>query len=151
MNLKDLPEWINVVLPEDEGISYPYEGECATTFEVNMYCFSAKQYLQTWPLRQRVMQAFATLTNQFKDLATEEAEEEGSKIDANQFKQMMLMSSFDLMAALEEFKQIAVVGKLIFLDDAIHLNKERWNMLPDTTKETLCFEYLAAFIQPCVI
>lgn len=152
MNINDLPDHITVMLLPHDGIAYPLDGEMQTTYEVTMYCFTAKQYLKTWPLRQRIMQSFAKITTDFADLGSSEtAEDDADGISALQFKQMMLMSNFDLPSAIEDFKQLAVGGKLVFLDDAIHLTKERWNNLPDTTKETLCFEYLAAFIQPCVI
>lgn len=149
MNIKDLPEYIDVNL-KDEGISYPDNGEMVEAYAVRLYCFGYKHYLQTWPLRQRVIKANVKLITLFKDIQKDDNDEPG-ETTAEQFGQMMLMGGFDLASALEEFKQLAVAHKLIELDDNVHLSKERWLHCSDVVKEQLIFEYLAAFIQPCVM
>ena len=149
MNIKDLPEYIDVYL-EDEAIAYPDNGEMVKSYAIRLKCFGCKHYLQTWPLRQRVVKANINLMKLFKDVETNEHDEAG-ETNPKQFGQMMLMGGFDLVAALEEFKQLAVNHKLIELDENVYLSKERWSHCSDVVKEQLIFAYLTAFIQPCVM
>lgn len=149
MNIRDLPEHIDITLA-DEGILYPDNGEMVETYSIRLKCFGYKHYLQTWGLRQRVIKANINLISLFKDVPKETVD--GSdETTPEQFKQMMLMGEFDLTAALEEFKQLAVSHRLIELDEGVHLTKERWTHCSDVIKEQIIFAYLAAFIQPCVM
>lgn len=154
-NLKELPSSITVTLDEDGGISYPVAGEFETSFEVELVCFNRKTFLQTWPLRQRVMLANTQLMTSFKDLfesadgPSEEASDE--PIDIESFKRMLLMGGFDARAAMEEFKQAIVASGLIKITESLAICKNRWQQVDDVAKETILFTYLATFIQPCVV
>lgn len=157
MKIKDLPESITVNLDEENGIQYPKDGEFETTFQVELLCFNKKQFLKTWPLRQRVMAMIAHMGKNLDGMIDESQreaakQEEETTLDAETMQQMCLMGGFDAIAAMEEFKQFAVSGNLIKLDDNIFLNKQRWeDGVDDEVKEALLFAYLANFIQPCVL
>ena len=156
--IKDLPASVTVILDEDSGIEYPANGEFETSFEVELICFSKKSYLKTWPLRQRIMKATTQLMSDYKDLidsaddASPNAKgEEDESVDVDTMKQMLLMCGFDAVAAMEEFKHLAVAGGLIKVTENVVMCKNRWTKVDDVTKELLLFTYLATFISPCVV
>lgn len=159
MEITDLPDYIDVTLTDREAISYPSGGELTKTFQLRCYCFSAKLFNATWPLRNLVMKANLDVVSSMKNLvdapvaevAQDEDDVQKTILDHNQFRQMMMMSSsFDLVAAMETFKNIIVANKLVELDEGVHLTRERFDLVDGVAKEKLLFAYLAAFIQPCV-
>lgn len=158
--IQDLPTDVSVNLEEGQGVQYPKNGDFEACFSLKLLCFNKKNYLKTWPLRQRIMQAntesMTKLAGLFDEETRQKAEEQAEQqtdepVDVDSFKMMMMMSGFDAQAAMEEFKQFAVAGSLIELDDGIFMNKERWAQVDDDVKETVLFTYLANFIQPCVL
>ena len=156
--IKDMPSSVLVTLDEESGVKYPVSGDFEISYEIELICFDRKSYLKTWPLRQRVMRANTQLMNDFENLfkgsekaAAEEPEQEQDEVDVNAFKQMLLMCGFDAVAAMEEFKQFAIVGGFVKVTESITMNKERWAQVDEYTKEQILFTYLAHFIQPCVV
>lgn len=153
MNIKDLPEFVTVNLSEESGVKYPKNGDFETAYQVDLLCFNKKIYTQTWPLRTRLMQVFTKgLLGELSSLAENaEKKEEDSQMTGEDLMNACLIGGFDAMAALEEFKQAIVGNGLIKLDEDVSLSKQRWNDLDGDVQETILFEYLANFIQPCVL
>lgn len=157
MEIDQLPDFIDVMLSENEAIAFPHEGEIIKTQQVRMYCFNAKQYVSTWPLRARIMECNAKIASQFASFAPSGANNpenqlsDASTMTGLQFKQLMLMGGFDLISGLQEFKNIVIAGKLCELDDDVFMNKERWEQVQGTAQEKMFFDYCAAFIVPCVL
>ena len=158
MEITDLPDYIDITLSEAEAIPYPQDGEIVKAFQIRLHCFTAKQYVSTWPLRSRIMESTSKIASLFPQTAInhqlqidEEEAKANKTMDPQQFKQMMLMSSFDLMAGFEDFKNLAIAGKLVELDEGIHINRERWDQVCGTAQEKLFFGYVATFILPCVL
>lgn len=156
MNIKDLPVSVTVSLDEDSGVDYPVNGDFETSFELELLCFGKKNYLKTWPLRQRMMAVTGDLASKIGSLVKDvqdqkdEAEEEKA-MSADELSQMCMFGGFDLICAMEEFKQLAVAGNLIKIDENVFMNKARWEKVDDVTKEKIFFTYMANFIQPCVL
>lgn len=154
MNIKDLPDSIPFYLDQDSGVEYPKNGDFETTHELELVCFNKKIYSQTWALRSRLMQVFTGLTGALGDLAQQaepKEEKDESPMDGEDLMNACLIGGFDAPSALEEFKQIIVANDLIKLDENTALNKQRWGMMDSYVQEEIMFEYLANFIQPCVL
>lgn len=159
MKIQDLPESVTVTLDEDQAVQYPINGDFEQSYELELLCFSKKNYLKTWPLRQRMMDVSSTMAAKFQELmpdmidSNDEQDTEQSKQmpTADEMRSMCMMGGFDAVAAMEEFKQFAIAGKLIKIDEDVFMNKERWEQLDDELKEEVLFTYLANFIQPCVV
>lgn len=156
MKIKDLPESVPFFLEEEDGIKYPVKGDFETSYELTLLCFSKKTFAQTWPLRQRLMQAFTSLTGSLGQVAEdadkpEEEKQDDSKMDGEDLMNACMIGNFDAQLALEEFKQAIVANNLIKLDDENFLNKHRWAQIDEMTQEQIMFEYMANFIQPCVL
>ena len=157
MEITDLPDYIDITLSEAEAIPYPQDGEIVKTYQLRLHCFNAKQYVSTWPLRSRIMESTSKIASLFPQAAMnnhtqiDEEEAQTKVMDPTQFKQMMLMSSFDLMAGFEDFKNLAIAGKLIELDEGVFMSRERWDQVTGTAQEKIFFSFSSTFILPCVL
>lgn len=156
MNLKDLPVSVTFSLDEDSGVDYPVNGDFETSFELELLCFGKKNYLKTWPLRQRMMDVIGDLVSKLDSLSnrnqeSKEEAEENITMNADELRAMCMFGGFDLICAMEEFKQLVIAGNLIKIDDNVFMNKARWEKVDDVTKEQIFFTYMANFIQPCVL
>lgn len=156
MNIKDLPESVRVMLDADSGIKFSKNGDFETTYEIELVCFSKKIYAQTWPLRQRLMQVFTGLVGKLDTMAEQATSEEKPAdsdgfMNAEDLENACMIGGFDAQAALEEFKTAIVGNGLIKLDSDTAMNKNRWQTVDSFTQEMIMFEYLANFIQRCVL
>lgn len=156
MEIKDLPESVTFNLDEDSGISYPVSGNFETAYQLELMCFGKKFYSRTWPLRQALMQAFTAMSEKLENMVTDDQKKasqgEDKPMSGEELQTACMIGGFNSEQALVDFKNAIVANDLIKIDDGVFLKKQRWeNNVDSYTQEQIMFEYLANFIQPCVL